>query len=176
MTAYLVFGAATAAFIVLALWEPREGVFAGVFRNYCVVLIGALLAVFALAWVIKRLGHPELALGDGLFFAVAGAGTAVGAAVRFRPYWEVASLWPLFRELPERTRQGVLTLLGLAILGLGLSRMAEAHSALQDCHHQYDVAVTTHDSLNVLRLVPAPTLRAYRGAPPFTCGDLLELQ
>ncbi len=176
MTAYLIYGLAALVLIGLIAWAPQEDSPAAGFHSYFVVLIGALLAIFGLGWLIRQLGFPELVLGEGFIFAFMGLGTAVGALTRLRPYWKVASIWPLFREMPERVRQGVLTIAGLLLLWLGVHGMALGRGALLDCQERYRLAPTGHDSLNVLGRIPAPELRAYNGAPPYSCGELLQLR
>lgn len=174
MTAYLLYGVATLAVILLAVWSPEAETFASIVRGYFLVLIGLLLLVFGLAWLITRLGYPELTVGQGLLFAVIGAFTGLAALLRYGPYWEVASVWPLFQSMSERVRQGVLTVAGAGLLGLGLHGMTEARRAYQDCRHWYQVAVDTHERLIVLRRVPNAGLRPYRDAAPMTCESLLR--
>ena len=171
MTAYFVYAACLVGLIALVVWRPQGS--ARFVRNYVIVLLGFFLLFAALEWLLPRVGHAELTLGEGLVYASLGGATALAAALRFPPYWELASEWPLWRSLAEPVRQVVLALAGVALLIVGCLDLAGARAAVASCHSHY-AAASPHERLRVLTEIPDSGLRPYRDATPYRCSELID--
>jgi len=166
------------AWLLLYVWRPSRDSFASVMRWYFLGLIGALFLSGAAVWSLRRAHLGQYANLYAVGFVILGLGTAVGAFTKARWYWMVASNWPLWASVSERTRQVGLTIAGLAIAFFGVLLGARSSRAYNICQQHYRTATTWAESTLVAREVPDSSLRPPRGRfelnkpVPFKCADL----
>jgi hypothetical protein len=180
MKAYLAYSLATGVWLLLLRWQPPFQTFRAGVRNYFLVLLGLLLAVFGLSWTLRHSGLGQYSSWYTLVFILGGLGTTVGAITKAPVYWEFASSWGFYAHMSERWRQIVLTGLGLVMFGGGVMVGIQFRHAYLECQQWYDQAPTAADSAATSTTVPDSSLRPPRGRyrhsepAPMSCQDIVD--
>ena len=163
MKHYVEFAVGLLVVLALARWSPEPRSFSRSIRAYLLTLSGVGVVVFALLWVLPRLGLHRFAHLYGVTFVVFGTLLLLSALNVLTFYLEVLRVWPPFSSLSESGRRIACAVLGLVMVALGLDSDRVMESANDRCQEWYAEALTARDSDQVGNRVPDPGLRPEGG-------------